>query len=459
MPGNHKRERAKFRRIQAMIEANLLPPPQSADAETGILGSIMLEPADSLAKCASAGLKPEAFCDARNQILFSAIQAMDETRLDAILVSQKLDENGDLESIGGYDRLTELQDGAIVSGHIESYIKIVIEKYMAREIIRKCEETIQGAYGSESPEMLAVSHSQDIEALIPPPEETMETAIDAQLILDDKIADGKRVGVPLPWSRANLITHGIPFKSVTPLAGRDGKGKSRLATFLAEYWVCDLKIPTLYMPTEDTAGRFLKNFAATNGRYDAFKMSHNPSDEYRRTHRDCMQNIKTLPIYVHDTPSTVGEIASLIASHKKKHGIEIVVIDGWKDIVFKGSENQTAMEGETMAKLIVAAKKHDVTILLVMHLRDLEDGKWISKRDIRGNKQLTQSSRMTMIYQDSGFSDGMEEDYGLISGESAVLDICKCSYGDETYVPLTKDLERGRFVEILRDGHYGELPT
>jgi len=425
-------------------------PPHSEEAERGVLGSILLAPMDSLPKCAETGITSEAFYDRRHQALFEAVDGMDGERTDALLIAQVLADRGLIEKVGGYDYLIELQDATLVTGHIESYIEIVLEKHMARQLIEQCSTAIDKVYEGGSPDFISMEHLSAVDALIPPPKETMLGAINEQLALDEKIANGEAVGLPLPWSRAQRTTHGIPFSTVTPLAGRDGKGKSRLATFLAKYWVVDCKIPILYFPFEDTTGRFLKNFAATMGGYDAFKMNHNPSKEFRQTHSDCMLNINKLPLYVHDIPSTGDELTSLIYSHKKKYGVRGIVIDGWKDIIMEGGDSTTAMEGALMAKLILAAKKTNTALIPVMHLRDIEDEKWISKREIRGNKQLTQSSRMTMLYQDSGFPDSMANEYGLRAVNHAVLDICKCSYGYETIVPMVRDLERGRFIEIQR---------
>jgi hypothetical protein len=106
-----------------------------------------------------------------------------------------------------------------------------------------------------------------------------------------------------------------------------------------------------------------------------------------------------------------------------------------------------------MARLVVAAKRHDVAILVVMHLRDMEDDKWISKREIRGNKVLTQSSRMTLIYQDSGIPQEIMTKYGMTPGEGIVLDCQKASYGTRSVQPLMPELEQGAFIEMKENGY------
>ena len=56
-------------------------------------------------------------------------------------------------------------------------------------------------------------------------ERTTSQLIDDALEIDRKVASGEQLGLPLPWIDFHRRTFGIPSKALTPLGGRDGKGK------------------------------------------------------------------------------------------------------------------------------------------------------------------------------------------------------------------------------------------
>ena len=294
-----------------------------------------------------------------------------------------------------------------------------------------------------------IDASENIENLLDTKKErTLHDVVDDALAVDEKISKGERVGLPFPWINFQRQTFGIPLKAVTPLCGRDGTGKSRLATYLAHYWITQ-GIPVLYFPFEYTAERFVSNMAATHGQYDMFTIKrHFVPHGFMDTHRDCMNAVSKMPLYIEDYPCSAERIVSTIARYKRKYGIEGVVVDGLKDVILTVGENQTAKESHVNATLVRAAKKYDVAMLTVSHLTDLEDGKWISKRNIKGSKSQSQSARMVLVYQDAGFPSGISEKFGLC-GDEIILDAQKASYGAMSMVALEPELERGRFNEVV----------
>jgi replicative DNA helicase len=276
---------------------------------------------------------------------------------------------------------------------------------------------------------------------------TQQIAADAYA-MDEKIYAGATVGLPFPWLGFQAKTYGLPFKAVTPLAGRDGAGKSRLAAYLTEFW-CRQGIPILYFPFEDQAERAIGNIAATHGGYDAFRIkSGAANDEFMTNHRNTLQKVGDWPLFIEDASMTPEHLVSVIARHKRKYGIRGVVIDWVKDLIIDGRESLVEREGRMMATLVRAAKKYDVAILAVMHLRDVPNDQWIKKADIRGSKTLTQSSRMTLMYQDKGIQPALLTRYNIRGDDEIILDCQKCSYGNRTALALRPELHRGTFVEI-----------
>jgi replicative DNA helicase len=430
---------------------NLRIPPHSEEAEKGVLGSLLLDP-DCMER---VHLEACDFYSRPNQLMWSELKELHEQGRgwDAISVAEWLKSRGTLERVGGYDYLVELQNDAVVSAHAEHYASIVKRHRNFRLIIEQSNKAIEDAFAQRvEPTDLAgklVTGVENIGVLENVGARTTEQLCREALEIDTKIAKGERMGLPFPWMDFQNKTFGIPSRSVTPLAGRDGKGKSRLGTFLAEFWVKQ-GIPILYFPFEDGAERFISNVAATNGKYDMFTIKRPvvPSG-FIPKHTETLERVAKFPLYVEDMPCTSEQLTSTIAKYKRKYGIEGVVVDGFKDMIPTSGENQTSKENHMNAVLVRAAKRYDVSIIPISHINKVDDDKWISKRDITGAGNQFKSARMVLLYQDH-LPSKIQTRYNAYEGE-IVLDATKTSYGNRGIVCLRPDFENGGFVEV-REG-------
>jgi len=279
-------------------------------------------------------------------------------------------------------------------------------------------------------------------------ERTSEDIAENLIDLDSKIRAGEIVGLPFPWHELQVKTFGIPFKAVTPLTGRDGKGKSRLATFLAMTWALQ-GLGGAYFPYEDTDVRCLRNLASGLGGYDAFVFNRSgTSDALFQKHKECIERAKNLPIHICDYETSIKRVISKIAELKRKHGIRWAVIDGMKDLAGMKAENRTQEEVKIMRMLTSAARKYDVSIIPVMHINKVADDVWISKQNITGSGDQTKSARMVLVYQDYVPEEVKKKTYPNVYDDNFfILDAQKTSYGNRCMHGLIKNLEQGRFDE------------
>jgi len=351
-------------------------------------------------------------------------------------------------------------DWAYSSEDFESAIDVLRSKYASRTIITASNNAILSIGRGDDPFDAMDSITKTLAGLSEYESDRTQSIAEVateSFKIDEKIANGEPFGLPFPWSGFNRKTLGIPSKSVVPLAGRDGKGKSRLATYLAHYWA-ERGEPILYFPFEDTSNRMVSNVAATHGGYDMFSIRrHGATDRFMDNHSRCLSEVSKFPLYLNDYSTTVEKIVTTISRYKRKHGITGVVIDGFKDIIPSKGENQTQRENFIMAALVRAAKEYDVTIIPVMHLSKVEDDRWISKQSIKGSGTQTQSARMVLVYQDSGFPAGMTAKFTDLDG-CVILECQKSNYGERGSIVLKADFKRGRFVEI-NTTEDEELPT
>jgi len=121
-------------------------PPQATDLEEAVLGALMLDK-NAVAEVIDI-LKPEAFYKESNNRIFAAIQQLFHSTqpVDILTVTQQLRKNGDLEIAGGAYYITQLTNRVASAANVEFHARIVLQKFIQRELIRISGETIRDAF-------------------------------------------------------------------------------------------------------------------------------------------------------------------------------------------------------------------------------------------------------------------------------------------------------------------------
>ena len=110
--------------------------PFSDEAEKGVLSAILQDPADRLSKVRTE-LPDEAFYHEANRTVYQSLAEMDAANLpiEPVALSNRMRDRGLLERIGGPAAITELFSFIPVPTHFDYYLKIVQDKWLAREAI------------------------------------------------------------------------------------------------------------------------------------------------------------------------------------------------------------------------------------------------------------------------------------------------------------------------------------
>src|SRR4051812_9594182 len=96
-------------------------PPQNLDAESSVLGSILLD--NDAAWLVAQYLKPEHFYKAANQKIYDGVLALAKDRkpIDVVILAEELGRQGALEAVGGKDYLRQLVDAVPSAANAEYY--------------------------------------------------------------------------------------------------------------------------------------------------------------------------------------------------------------------------------------------------------------------------------------------------------------------------------------------------
>ena len=122
-------------------------PPQALDLEEAVLGALMLEKTP-LNDVIDIIHQPEIFYKEAHQKIYSAIQELfsSSESIDILTVTQKLRSNGEIDIVGGAYYISQLTNRIASAAHAEAHARILVQKFILREMIRISGKVIQNAY-------------------------------------------------------------------------------------------------------------------------------------------------------------------------------------------------------------------------------------------------------------------------------------------------------------------------
>jgi replicative DNA helicase len=210
--------------------------PWDKEAEKAVL-SAMVNSEDARA-LAVEKLSYDSFFYAAHKTVFRAVFDLFQRNdgVDAVTLSSELKTNNSLDAVGGFKFLAELVDFTGTE-NIQTYIDVVHEKYMARQVIETCHSAISSAHSAKSGEikgildktegaLFDVSQTREHGELIPARDLVWEVLglIDAR----KRNAPGS-MGVPTGFAQLDRLVAGFRPGQLVIIAGRPGMGKTSLA--------------------------------------------------------------------------------------------------------------------------------------------------------------------------------------------------------------------------------------
>ena len=332
----------------------MLEKPNSLEAEKGILSTILLD-SEKCEKAIDYGLTTDHFVKGSHKLLFTELMRMysEQKAMDAITIYNSLNDNDNLESIGGADYLLELQADTLVPAHSEYYCQILCDKYKLRKEIDVLEESLRIAYEGESVADRVMGSLMS--------ESPLEVkSVDS--ILDEwkKARQGIKNTIPTPYSDLDKRTGGIRKGMVTIFTGRSKSGKSM---FLAHWYnyLGHQNIPILAVPLEDRYDITIKRMASNYGNYttnilDAggryINVDGKPTwteyhDKDYEQGKNALETVSKYPVYFYDKKITPQELKSIAMKYKRKYNIQAMFVDGCKDLKRPtGMYNDTGFDEE-----------------------------------------------------------------------------------------------------------------
>jgi len=358
-------------------------PPQATDLEEAVLGALLLEK-NALIEVVER-LKPEMFYkDSHQKIYSSIINLFSKNKpVDILTVTSQLRKQGELEMIGDAYYITELTNRVTSSANIEYHSAIIVEKFMQREAIRICTETINEAYDDTSDAFDIIEKNQAaLFSVIS--DKRSNSAVDNSTLIAQKLIELKQpeitglVGVGSGYLAVDNLTNGWRKSELIIIAARPSMGKTAFALQLARNAAIDFDCPVLIFSLEMSKVQLSERLISSESNIfmdDLVKRRLTPYDA-ERIESASNKLLQTNKIFIDDTPSlSIIEARSKARRLKQQHNIGLIVIDYLQ--LMKGTSSKNGIREQEVSSISQAlkaiAKELDIPVIALSQLnREVE---------------------------------------------------------------------------------------
>ena len=392
--------------------------PHSKEAELSVIGSIL---SDSQSVAASAELlKADDFYYAQNREIYKVCMELfnENTPIDIVTVSDKLNQSDKLDGIGGIGYLTAAVTSVPTTGNVEYYAKIIKEKSVLRRLIK----------ASTVISEMAFTESDDIERIIDRSEQALfdvssekesndiahiqDILMTAyQDMVENSLNQGKMTGVPTGFTELNNRTGGLHGGELIIIAGRPGMGKSSFAVNIAENAAINENISVAIFNLEMSKTMIVNRILCSQALVDSQKLRLGDFDtEDWQQIGGVVDKLAMAPLYIDDTASiTVSEIRAKCRRLKQTKNLGLVIIDYLQLMQGGGrSDNRQQEISEISRSLKVLAKELDIPVIALSQLSrtsETRSDKRPMLSDLRESGAIEQDADIVMfIYRDEYYN-------------------------------------------------------
>ncbi|HEO4268828.1 TPA: replicative DNA helicase [Streptococcus agalactiae] len=438
--------------------------PQDLLAEQAVLGSIFISPEKLI--MVREFISPDDFYKYSHKVIFRAMITLADRNdaIDVATVRNILDDQGDLQNIGGLGYIVELVNSVPTSANAEFYAKIVSEKAMLRDIISKLTDTVNMAYeGNDSDEIIATAEK----ALVDINEHSNRSGF-------RKISDVLKVnyenlelrsqqtsdvtGLPTGFRDLDRITTGLHPDQLIILAARPAVGKTAFVLNIAQNVGTKQNRPVAIFSLEMGAESLVDRMLAAEGMVDSHSLRTGQLTDQDWNNVTIAQGaLADAPIYIDDTPGIkITEIRarSRKLSQEVDDGLGLIVIDYLQLISGTRPENRQQEVSEISRQLKILAKELKVPVIALSQLsRGVEQRQ--DKRpvlsDIRESGSIEQDADIVaFLYRDDYYRREGEEAEEIVEDNTVEVILEKNRAGARGTVKLMFQKEYNKFSSIAQ---------
>lgn len=411
--------------------------PASLHAEQTILGAMLVEPLAIVD--ATMLLKADDFSLDSHRKIYEVMIHLSEVgyAVDIVTVSEELSKRKQLDSVGSRPYLAGLSEGLPRKLSIESYVRIVRDKSLMRQLMSVCDAGMMEA-SDQSLEAIDVLNQVESRLM-----EISEHAITGGFSgisdivkssfgsIEKLYEQGREVtGLRTHYTEFDKMTSGLQESELIIIAARPSMGKTAWAINIAQNSAVKdgmvVAVFSLEMSKESLLRRMLAGEASVGAR--KLQTGFLGRDDKGKL-QDALERLMESKLYVDDTPGiTLAEMRAKARRLKQQEGrLDLIVIDylqlmsgstGGK----KGPENRTQEVSAVSRGLKALAKELRVPVVALSQLSRGSEQRTGDKKpllsDLRESGSIEQDADVVCFIHREEYYDRENED---LKGKAEII--------------------------------------
>ncbi|HNX66718.1 MAG TPA: replicative DNA helicase [Bacteroidales bacterium] len=461
MPAQNPKSRQEKKPSVMIIPEGGRIPPQSPEMEEAVLGAAMLE--IEAARMIIDILRPEAFYTPQHQKIFTAIVELNkrDEAIDLLTVMQELRRRNELEEAGGPVYLTELTTRVVSAANIEFHARIVLQKYIQRELLRSTTVIQNLVYEDNLDVTELLDRSEDelfriaegnIKHEMAPIHEVIKKALSE--IEEAGKKEDALIGVPSGFTKLDRLTSGWQKGELVIIAARPSMGKTAFALSMARNMAIEhgkkVAIFSLEMSAVQLVNRLIVSETEIAG--DKIKNGRLSTQEWSLLETR-IKALTEASIFIDDTPAvSVFELRAKCRRLKAQNKLDIVIVDYLQLMTGPPDSGSREQEVSSISRSLKGvAKELEVPVLSLSQLNRSVETRSGNKKpmlsDLRESGAIEQDADMVVfIHRPEKMGIQMDEEGQSTKGLAEII-LAKNRNGPTDEVILRFREERALFVE------------
>lgn len=400
-------------------------PPHSIEAEQSVLGGLMLD--NEAWDRVSEKVVEQDFYLRAHRLIFTTLSRLAERNqpMDLITVSQALEQNQQLDDVGGFAYLGEIAKNTPSAANILAYAEIVRERAVIRDMIGVAHDIADAGYdpqGRTSAELLDFAETRvfkiaEQRANANEGPEPIHDILGKTIEKIDELfsnPSGGVTGLSTGYVDLDKMTNGMQPSDLIIVAARPSMGKTTFAMNLAEHAAITSDKPVLIFSLEMPSEQIMMRMLASIGRIDQTRIRTGQlQDEDWARLSSAIELLNTKgKMYIDDASGlTPTEVRSRSRRVAREHGgLSMIMVDYLQLMTVPGmNENRTLEIAEISRSLKALAKELKVPVVALSQLnRSLEQraDKRPVNSDLRESGSIEQDADLIMfIYRDEVYNE------------------------------------------------------
>ncbi len=401
-------------------------PPQNVEAEKSVLGAMLID--DEAIGLAVEMLDETWFYEDAHRRIFSAILDLynDRKNVDLITLTDKLRDDGHLNTVGGVPAISALVDLVPTSANVEHYANIVKEKGVLRRLIKNATHIVSECYASQDTVSQVVDTAEKLIFEISDLKHKQSSFHVKELVKQsiekiDSLYQRKEhvTGLATGFTEIDRMTSGLQPSDLIILAGRPSMGKSALAASIVEHTGIDQKKPVAFFSLEMSKEQLVQRMLCSQARVDAHKVRSGflaPSDWPKLT--SAAGKLSASGIFIDDTPAiTALELRAKARRLKSHQDIQLIVVDYLQ--LMRGSTRTDSRQqeiSEISRSIKALARELGVPIIALSQLSRAVESRQDHRpmlSDLRESGAIEQDADLVVLLMREEYYNPTEENRGV----------------------------------------------